>query len=72
MQSSQNRLALDRNDGLNSCCRDERDIGAFFYWAPAHIRELFKDLVGKNLKGSGDYGVFAFGVYMDRAPIASN
>lgn len=63
LQSSQNRLALDRNDGLNSCCRDERDIGAFFYWAPAHIRERFKDLVSNNLKGSGDYGVFAFGVY---------
>ncbi len=63
MQSSQNRLALDRNDGLNSCCRDERDIGAFFYWAPAEIRERFKNLVANNLKGSGDYGVFAFGVY---------
>jgi hypothetical protein len=63
MQSSQNRLTLDRSDGINTCCRDERDIGAFFYWAPAEIRERFRDLVANNLKGSGDYGVFAFGVY---------
>ncbi|HLL52273.1 MAG TPA: porin [Myxococcaceae bacterium] len=63
MQSSSNRLALDRNDPLNSAVRDERDIGLFFYWAPAHIRERFKHLVDSNLKGSGDYGVVGVGVY---------
>jgi hypothetical protein len=63
LQSSQLRLSLDRNDALNSCCRDERDIGAFFYWTPTHIRNRFKDLITKNLKGSGDYGMFAFGIY---------
>lgn len=30
MQSSQNRLPLDRNDGLNSALKNERDLGAFF------------------------------------------
>ena len=34
MQSSQNRLPLDRNDGLNSAVSNERDLGVFFYWAP--------------------------------------
>lgn len=63
MQSSQNRLALDRNDPLNSAVKDERDMGVFFYWAPAHVRELFKSLVADNLKGSGDYGVLGLGVY---------
>jgi phosphate-selective porin len=63
MQSSQNRLALDRNDSLNSCCRDERDIGLFFYYTPKHLRPVFRDLVKNNLKGSGDYGMFALGVY---------
>jgi phosphate-selective porin len=63
MQSSQLRLALDRNDALNSCCRDERDIGAFFYWTPTHIRERFRSLLSRNLKGSGDYGLFALGAY---------
>jgi hypothetical protein len=63
LQSSQNRLSLDRNDALNSCCRDERDFGAFFYWAPAEKRELFRELVSSGLKGSGDYGILGFGFY---------
>jgi len=63
MQSSQNRLPLDRNDALNSAARDERDLGAYFYWAPAHIRARFKQFVDDGLKGSGDYGVVAFGAY---------
>lgn len=63
MQSSQNRLPLDRNDGLNSALSNERDLGAFFYWAPSKTRELFSTFVRDNLKGSGDYGVFAFGVF---------
>lgn len=63
LQSSQNRLDLDRADAINSCCKDERDLGAFFYWAPDHIRKLFKDLVANGLKGSGDYGVLGFGIY---------
>jgi hypothetical protein len=63
MQSSQNRLPLDRNDGLNSAVVNERDIGVFLYWAPAAKRELFDRLVRDGLKGSGDYGIAAFGVY---------
>ncbi len=63
MQSSQNRLPLDRADGLNSAFSNERDMGAIFYWAPTKIRERFAMLVSKGLKGSGDYGVFAFGVF---------
>lgn len=63
MQSSQNRLPLDRSDALNSAVSNERDIGAFFYWAPEETRKLFSELVSTGLKGSGDYGVFGFGVY---------
>lgn len=63
MQSSQNRLPLDRNDALNSAASNERDLGVFFYWAPAKTRKLFSSLVNDGLKGSGDYGVFAFGAY---------
>jgi hypothetical protein len=63
MQSSQNRLPLDRHDALNSSVSNERDLGGFFYWAPKKTRTLFSDLVKNGLKGSGDYGVFAFGVY---------
>lgn len=63
MQSSQNRLPLDRNDALNSAVTNERDLGVFFYWAPAKTRALFSSLVKDGLKGSGDYGVFALGAY---------
>lgn len=63
MQSSSNRLPLDRNDGLNSAVANERDMGAFFYWAPEEKRKLLAALVKDGLKGSGDYGIFAFGLY---------
>ncbi len=63
MQSSQNRIPLDRADALNSAVTNERDLGAIFYWAPKSVRKLFSSLVNDGLKGSGDYGVFAFGAY---------
>jgi hypothetical protein len=63
LQSSQNRAALERPDALNSAVEGERDIGAFFYWAPAEVREQFRHLVSSGLKGSGDYGVAGFGLY---------
>jgi len=63
MQSSQNRLALDRNDALNSGVKDERDLGLFFYWSPPAARRRFKELVDRGLKGTGDYGVVGLGVY---------
>lgn len=63
MQSSQQRLPLDRNDALNSAVSNERDMGVFFYWAPEHKRKLLSSLVRDGLKGSGDYGVFGLGVY---------
>jgi hypothetical protein len=63
MQSSQNRLPLDRADALNSAVSNERDLGAFFYWAPEKARKLYADFVRNNEKGSGDYGVFGIGLY---------
>jgi hypothetical protein len=63
LQSSQNRLPLDRNDALNSPLSNERDLGAFLMWAPSEKRELFARLVNSGLKGSGDYGVVAVGFY---------
>jgi polyhydroxyalkanoate synthesis regulator phasin len=63
LQSSQQRLALDRVDGLNSAVNGERDIGFFFYYTPAETRKVFRSLIDKGLKGSGDYGVLGVGVY---------
>jgi hypothetical protein len=62
LQSSQNRLPLDRNDALNSAMANERDLGVVFYWAPKAIRERFAYLVSSGLKGTGDYGVFGLAV----------
>lgn len=63
LQSSQNRLPLDRNDALNSAVSNERDLGVFFYWAPEKVRKLYSSLVNDGLKGSGDYGVLGIGAY---------
>jgi hypothetical protein len=63
LQSSQNRAPFDRSDALNSAVKDERDIGAFFYFATKNARKLFKELADTGLKGTGDYGVVGLGVY---------
>jgi hypothetical protein len=63
LQSSQNRLTLDRADALNSAVPSERDLGLFAYWSPSEVQKLWKDLAKKNLKTSGDYGVLGLGVY---------
>jgi hypothetical protein len=63
LQSSQNRLALDRNDALNSAVPSERDLGLMAYWTPKHVQKLWKDLSKKGLKTSGDYGILGFGIY---------
>lgn len=63
MQSSSNRLPLDRADALNSAAPNERDFGAFFYFAPAKKREFYRHAASDALKGTGDYGVFALGLY---------
>lgn len=63
LQSSGNRPALDRTDGMNSGTPSERDTGIFYYYAPSAMRKMFKDLTSNNLKGTGDYGMFAIGAY---------
>ncbi len=63
LQSSQNRAPLDRSDPINSGVPGERDLGVFVYWEPKQVRQRFKQLIESGLKGSGDYGVLALGVY---------
>lgn len=63
MQSSSNRLPLDRADGTNSALKNERDVGVMFYWAPAKVRQMFSMFNRTGLKGSGDYGVFGIGAF---------
>jgi uncharacterized protein YbdZ (MbtH family) len=63
LQSSQNRIALDRDDALNSAVPSERDLGIFAYWTPEHVQKRWKDLSKKGLKTSGDYGIVGAGIY---------
>ncbi len=63
LQSSQNRLTLDRADALNSAVPSERDLGLIAYWTPEHVQKTWKTLTKKGLKTSGDYGILGLGVY---------
>lgn len=63
LQSSSNRIPLDRADPTNSGVPNERDLGVMFYWTPPQIRERFSSIMSKGLKGSGDYGVLGIGGY---------
>lgn len=64
LQSSQNRVPLDRTDAMNSAVApNERDLGVIYYWTPVAKQKLLRTLVASGLKGSGDYGIFAFGAY---------
>ncbi|MBF4991504.1 porin [Methylophilus sp. QUAN] len=63
LQSSSNRLAMDRVDAMNSAVRDERDTGAFYYYTPENVQALFKEINDKGLKHSGNYGMVGVGLY---------
>lgn len=63
LQSSSNRLALDRSDSTNSAVRDERDMGVFYYYTPKEIQGLFKEITDLGLKHTGNYGMFGAGFY---------
>jgi hypothetical protein len=63
LQSSQNRLSIERPEALNSAVEGERDLGIYYMWANKTARERFRDLNRLGLKGSGDYGVITLGGY---------
>jgi hypothetical protein len=64
MQSSGLRVPLHRSDAIDSGdSPNQRDLGIFYYWTPVEKQKLLKDLVDGGLKGSGNYGIFGFGVY---------
>jgi hypothetical protein len=67
LQSSQNRLAFDRNDATFSAVPNERNLGVYLYYAPTAVRERFRRLVESGLKGSGDYGMLGIGVFNGQA-----
>jgi hypothetical protein len=50
-------------DALNSAVKDERDIGAFYYYTPDNIQKLMKEIQDSGLKHTGNYGLFGIGAY---------
>jgi hypothetical protein len=62
MQSSSNRLPLDRADFINAT-KSERGLGVFYYWTPDYAQDLYQEVLEEGLKGSGNYGVFGIGCY---------
>jgi hypothetical protein len=54
---------MERNDAFNSATRNERDLGMFYYWTPLEAQRLYKLATDEGLKGSGNYGVIAWGFY---------
>jgi hypothetical protein len=63
MQSSQNRAAFERADALNTAAEGERDLVASLMWNTPASKRRFRELQNATLKGSGDYGLVAVGVY---------
>ncbi len=63
LQSSQNRLAIERPEALNSAVEGERDQGVYYMYADKDSRALFKKHNADGFKGSGDYAVFAAGFF---------
>ena len=50
MQSSQNRLSLDRNDAMNSAVANERDLGAFFIGPQPKSGSVLLCLLKRDIK----------------------
>jgi hypothetical protein len=63
LQSSSNRLPLDRTDGINSAVPGERDLGITAYHTPRHVQRIWDRLDEDGQKLFGNYGAFALGAY---------
>ena len=67
LQSSQQRLTLDRSDPLNSAFINERDIGVHLAYTPHAMREVYRRLANPRDKGTGDYGLATVGLINGQA-----
>lgn len=63
MQSSSNRLALDRTDAINSAASGERDLGIVAYYTPPKVQAIWNRLAKDGQKLFGNYGAFGFGAF---------
>ena len=63
LQSSQNRLTLDRSDAINSAVPGERDLGVTLYYTPWHVQHIWDRLAKDGQKLFGNYGAYGLGIY---------
>lgn len=63
MQSSSNRLTLDRSDAINSAVPSERDLGVVGYYTPPRVQKIWDRLAHDGQKLFGNYGAFGLGVF---------
>ncbi|HSJ78008.1 MAG TPA: porin [Erythrobacter sp.] len=63
LQSSSNRLALDRTDAINSAAPGERDLGIAAYYTPPQVQKIWDRLSDDGQKLFGNYGAFGVGVF---------
>lgn len=63
MQSSSNRIPLDRTDAINAPVPGERDIGAVAYFTPVKFQKIWDALTADGQKLFGNYGAFGVGVF---------
>lgn len=63
LQSSSNRLTLDRSDAVNSAVPSERDLGIVAFYTPTRVQHIWDRLAKDGQKLFGNYGAFALAVY---------
>lgn len=63
LQSSSNRVPLDRTDGINAPVPGERDLGVVLYYTPPKIQKIWDELAHDGQKLFGNYGAFAVAAY---------
>lgn len=63
MQSSSNRLTLDRSDAINSAVPSERDLGIVAFYTPPSVQKIWDRLAKDGQKLFGNYGAFGVGVF---------
>jgi hypothetical protein len=63
MQSSSNRLALDRTDAINTAAAGERDLGIVAYYTPPKVQKIWDRLAADGQKLFGNYGAFGVGAF---------
>lgn len=63
LQSSSNRLPLDRTDAINAPVPGERDLGVVLYYTPPKVQKIWDELTHDGQKLFGNYGAFAIAAY---------